>query len=111
MDDCLIVASSMKLLAQSRNLEPSCTLLRRKHSSVKTSSSIICIFNCICICFYLAPEGSFKDTEQLMLIELCPGPSSQPRDPYAWNYRELRTPLTLGESSVMPGTRTKDPWV
>ena len=28
-------------------------------------------------CFHLASEGSFKDTEKLMLIEQCPGPCSR----------------------------------
>ena len=28
------------------------------------------------VCFYLASEGSFSDTEKLMLIEQCSGPSS-----------------------------------
>ena len=50
-----------------------------------------------------------------MLIEQCPGPSSRcvttPRDSHAWNYRELATLRTQGESLVMPGTGTMDPWV
>ena len=41
----------------------------------KEPLSIPPVLNCICICFSLASEGSFWDTEKLMLIEQCPGPS------------------------------------
>ena len=31
----------------------------------------------ICILFYLASKGGFKDTEKLMLIKQCPSPFSR----------------------------------
>ena len=55
-----------------------------------------------------------KDTEKLCLsssVLVLPLDVTTPRDSYAWNYRELATLLTLGESLVMSGAPTMDTWV
>ena len=68
----------------------------------------------ICICCYLACEGSFKDNEKLCLsssVLVLPLDVTTPRDSSTWNYRELATLSTLGESLIMSGTRTTGPWV
>ena len=62
----------------------------------------------------VASEGSFRTLRSLCLsssVMVLPFNVTTPRDSYAWSYRELATLLTLGESLVMPGTRTTDPRV
>ena len=60
----------------------------------------------ICICCYLAFEGSFRTLRSPCLSSsflVLPLDVTTPRDSYAYIHRELRASLILGECLVMQG--------
>ena len=68
--------------------------------------------NFLFVCLFVCSKVVFRTLRSLCLsssVLVLPLDVTTPRDSYAWNYRELATLFTLGESLVMPGTRTTDP--